>query len=158
MNELKRPTPELINLANDVLSVRNEINADKLNNLFSVVTLIQYGHLKRIWPELPTCTECPKSKITLQEMQAESELPMNHISKAVERLNNAGLVSWKRNESGTYITLTDGGFERFKKQERILLSYLDNVIDIIGMDRFKEILQATEELESALNQATPEEI
>ena len=155
MSELKRPTPELINLANDVLSVRNEINADKLSSLFSEVTLIQYNLLKRIWSELPTCTECPKTKITLQEMQAKSDLPMNRISQAVTGLNDAGLVSWERGKNGTYITLTSGGYDRFRKQEQMLLSYLDNVIDIIGMERFKEILAAMGELESALNQAEP---
>ena len=61
-------------------------------------------------------------------------------------------------EYGTYIVLTEDGFRRFKLQQNLLLSYIDNTIDILGFGRFKEILKGMEELESALNEASPAEL
>lgn len=151
MSELKRPKSELIDIAQEMLNVREEISTDRLSQLFSEITVVNYNILKRIWPELTECESLPTSKITLQDMQKSAEIPMHYISKIVERLSDAGLVSWERNESGTYIQLAEYGYNLFKKQQEILLRFFNQLINVMGLEKFHDTIMAVKEIETIIN-------
>ena len=155
MSNSKIDTLELTQLANELLSVRGQINTDTLTGLFSELSPLQYNVLKRLWPEISSTNTCPEDRITLQEIQEVTNLQMTYISQTIERIANAGLIVWERGESGTYVILSQHGFTKFKKQQEILLSYFERVLDRIGVDRFKQIVAAMKELENILDECAP---
>ena len=150
MTDLKRNREELIKHISKMLFTRNEMRIDKFNKLFSEISLVHFNLMKDIWPELLYCESCPENPVTLQELESRKNRPLNRISQAVEQLNNAGLVSWERGEVGTFIKVKESGFEAFKRQEKLLLEFLDRLFDYIGIERFNEIINGMNELEDAI--------
>lgn len=155
MSEMIVPRTEIIKDTDAILHIREEVIKDKIDSVFSKLSLLDYRMLKRVWPEIGSSEEIPEEKVFLQTIQAEFGIPMNRISQAVENMNNKGLIDWKRAESGTYIQITDRGFSLFREQQEILFSYIGRVVNKLGIERMHEIVQAMNDLENAMSSEMP---
>ena len=155
MSEMTVPRTELIKDTDAILHIREEVVKDKIDSVFSKLSLLDYRMLKRVWPEIGNEEKIPEEKVFLQTLQEEFDIPMSKISQAVESMNNKGLIDWKRAESGTYIQVTNRGFSLFREQQEILFSYFGRVFNRLGIERMHEIVQALNELEHAMNSEMP---
>lgn len=155
MSEMIIPRTEIIQDTDAILRIREEVIKDKIDTVFSKLSLLDYRVLKRVWPEIGNGEKLPEEKVLLQTIHAESGIPMNRISQVVENMNNKGLIDWKRAESGTYIQVTERGFNLFREQQEILFSYIGRVVNKVGIERMHEIVQAMNELEDAMNSEMP---
>lgn len=155
MNEMKIPKDQVIKNTDAILHIREEVVKDKIDSVFSKISLVDYRVFKRIWPEIGNVEEIPEEKVFLQTIHDNFGIPMNRISQVVESMNNKGLVKWERAESGTYIQVSERGFALFKEQQDILFSYIGRVVNRLGIDRMNEIVLAMTELEEALNSEKP---
>lgn len=155
MSEMIVPRTEIIKDTDAILHIREEVIKDKIDSVFSKLSLLDYRMLKRVWPEIGSSEKIPEEKVFLQTIQGEFGIPMSRISQTVESMNNKGLIDWKRAESGTYIQVTDRGFSLFCEQQEILFSYIGRVVKKVGIERMHEIVQAMNDLEEALNSEMP---
>ncbi len=147
MAEYKHGTEELKKLSDNVIFARAELNLDRLENVFSEMSLIDYELIRKIWPQLRDDENSKTGIIYLSEMQERTGIPMNQISRAVQKLSDKNLVDWKRGESGTYIEISSYGRTRFKEQQIRLLKYFDRVVERMGFDRLNEMISILNEVE-----------
>ena len=138
---------ELKKLSDKVIFARAELNLDRLENVFSEMSLIDYELIRKIWPQLRDDENCTTKTIYLQEMQEKTGIPMNQISKAIQKLSDRNLIDWKRGESGTYIEINQFGRNKFKEQQLRLLDYFDRVVERMGFERLNEMVSVLNEVE-----------
>ncbi|MDO4616916.1 MAG: hypothetical protein Q4B03_05610 [Lachnospiraceae bacterium] len=146
---------ELIKHADAMLLSHENVLKDKIDALYTKMSVMDCRFFRKIWPNVINMEEVPSDKIYLQTIQADSGQPMSRVSRQIERLQNNGLVLWERGESGTYIQMSNKGFDLYQEQMDILLNYIERVIDKLGEERMKQIIKAIAELESALNSEMP---
>lgn len=155
MNKTVVSREELIKNADAILHAHEDVLKDKIDSLFTVMSLRDCSLCRKVWPEINSLEQAPKNKVYLQTLQETFGLPMSKVSRTVDLMQNNGLVVWERGESGTYIRMTAKGFDRYHAQQDIILSYIERVIARLGTDRLNEILSALAELEGALNSEMP---
>lgn len=155
MSEMIIPRTEIIQDTDAILHIREEVLKDKIDAVFSKMSLVDYRVLKRVWPEITSTETIPEEKVYLQTIQGQYNIPMNRISQVVENMNNKGLLLWERGESGTYIQVSERGYALFREQQEILFSYIGRVVNKVGIERMHEIVQAMNDLEEALNSEMP---
>ncbi len=153
MKNLKNDRQLLMKLANETVIFREEINTDRLEVAFSDISPLEYVVLRSLWPQLEECEECPKNQIYLQQIQEKQiHVPMNRISAMVEKLKNKGLVKWEIGSSGTYIQMSEAGFERFQKQQLTMLKFFDEVVEKMGREKLDEMFEYMKECRSAMRE------
>ncbi|MDY6221260.1 MAG: hypothetical protein ACOYBH_04195 [Candidatus Alectryocaccobium sp.] len=147
MADYRHEIDELKKLSDKVIFARAELNLDRLENVFSEMSLIDYELIRKIWPQLRDDENCATKTIYLQEMQEKTGIPMNQISKAIQKLSDRNLIDWKRGESGTYIEINQFGRNKFKDQQLRLLDYFDRVVERMGFERLNEMVSVLNEVE-----------
>ncbi len=147
MADYRHEIGELKKLSDKVIFARAELNLDRLENVFSEMSLIDYELIRKIWPQLRDDENCTTKTIYLQEMQEKTGIPMNQISKAIQKLSDRNLIDWKRGESGTYIEINQFGRNKFKEQQLRLLDYFDRVVERMGFERLNEMVSVLNEVE-----------
>ena len=147
MADYRHEIDELKKLSDKIIFARAELNLDRLENVFSEMSLIDYELIRKIWPQLRDDENCTTKTIYLQEMQEKTGIPMNQISKAIQKLSDRNLIDWKRGESGTYIEINQFGRNKFKDQQLRLLDYFDRVVERMGFERLNEMVSVLNEVE-----------
>ncbi len=146
---------ELIKHADAILLSHEDVLKHQIDSLYSKMPASECRFCRRIWPDIINMDEPPKEKIYLSTLQASSGQTMSKISQQVEKMQNQGLVIWERGESGTYIQMTGKGFRLYHEQMEILLSYMQRVINKLGVERVQEITKAVADLKDALTSEMP---
>lgn len=143
---------QYVELGKELLFFRNNLTQDRLTRIFSEVTLFDFVVLEHLWPELIHEDVRPEREIYLQDMTDIFERDIHEISKLVQALRDNGLVRWEQGENGTYVRMSQSGYESFHSQQLAIRSYFKKVISKVGLERFREMMDIMEEMENILNE------
>lgn len=144
-----------IQLTEEMAYVRHIVSREHIDNLFTELSPLEYTTLTALCRRMGLHKQ--DEKVYLAEIAEEMNLPIQQVSKMAQSLSNRGLVYWKhdgKGEKGTYITLSEIGKESYEQQRVRLGHYYGAVMDELGEDRFREILKALRDLESAMNKVS----
>lgn len=144
---------EMMDLGNRLMHLRYSMDSDHLGLVFSEITLPDYMILLKFARQMGIYKL--ETKIYLKEICGELNLPMTRVSRMVQNLQNKGYVYWQHDEDGsegTYIYLSETGAEQMKRQQKILEEYFSHIVERIGFDRFSQVLDLMDRLETVMEE------
>lgn len=139
---------QITNLEEYFLEVRYKMDRDHLRELFDQVSFADFLTLKKIVVHYHLSE--PGNRAYLRDIQQEMALPLPTISKMAGHLSDMGYIVWTHDpgtNNGTYIALTSLGLEALNNQQQKLGKHVRDMVEIMGEQRFIEILKGIEELE-----------
>ena len=138
---------DVLQLGRTLLKLRSTMEASHLKNVFKDMSFMDYEILNLLVTRLNLHTA---DKIYLSELSKELDIPMQRASAMVKNLQGKGFIYWTHDKSGTYIKLSELGKETMEAQQQTLLKYFSSIVNRVGMDEFKRILEKMEELEGVM--------
>ena len=127
------------------------VEADLVEN--SRITHVEFEVLLRLWSE-------PGHRLRMQDLAARSLLTRSGVSRAVERLQRAGLVrreEAREDRRGAWAVLTDAGATRFRAAARAHVPLVRRVfLDLFTPDELQALAAGWQRVEQHLEQAQAE--
>lgn len=148
MAEIKKQE-DIIQLGRTLLKLRFTMEADYLKRIFQDMSFLDYEMLSLLVKRMNFHTA---DKIYLSEISKELDVPIQRASAMARNLQGKGFVYWTHDHcgNGTYIRLSELGKETLQAQQQRLFQFFSAVLNRIGVDEFREILQKMEELEDIM--------
>jgi DNA-binding MarR family transcriptional regulator len=113
----------------------------------SQLTHVEFEVLLRLWSE-------PNHRLRMQDLAAQSLLTRSGVSRAVERLERAGLVrreAAREDRRGAWAILTDGGEQRFRAAARTHIPFVRQAfLDLFNDDELRTMAEAWQRIERHL--------
>ncbi len=147
-------TSDLTQLSNEMTYQKYLMNRASMKELFEELSVPGYVTLclaKRMDQGQPK----QEQKIYLREIADQLQLSISQTSKMIGKLRDKGLLIWThdgKGRKGTYITITDLGREKLKKQEEILKDFYETVIEQFGKEDFIQLIQMMHRLEAIMQE------
>ena len=114
---------------------------------------VEFEVLLRLWSE-------PGHRLRMQDLAARSLLTRSGVSRAVERLQRAGLVrreEAREDRRGAWAVLTDAGATRFRAAARAHVPLVRRVfLDLFTPDELQALAAGWQRVEQHLEQAQAE--
>ncbi len=140
---------DLVQLANQMLQIRQTIDSDHLKKIFTKISLIDFTALKRVYGK--TTEEHINEPIYLTSLTEQFNMTISQVSTGVKRLQTKGYIYWEHDEKGTFIRLSETGHRLMGEQQEILNDYLYNVVKRIGYLRFISLIDSIKSLEEVMD-------
>ncbi len=141
---------DLVQLANQMLQIRQTIDSDHLKKIFTKISLIDFTTLKKVYGK--TTEEHITEPIYLTALSEQFGVSISQVSTGVKRLQNKGYIYWEHDEKGTYIRLSETGHRLMGEQQEILNEYFYNVVKRIGYVRFISLIDQIKGLEEVMEE------
>ncbi len=90
------------------------------------------------------------SKVYLKDVAKELGQPIQKISPMVQGMQDLGLVTWKHDRSGTFITISEDGKLAMERQQDILSSFIEKCISIYGYEKLVTLVQYRNEFNDTM--------
>jgi len=146
---IKNPTKDqLIDAGNKWLKLQFVTGRQQFKEVFTEVSANDYLTLSTLSRRMGL----KESKLYLKDISKEMEMPMSQVSPRVKKLQERGLVYWKHDEDGTYITLSEIGEEAIKTQQEKLIDFINKTISIYGYEKFITLIEYREAFNDTIDQ------
>ncbi len=145
---------EFLPLSYELIYRRYLINRGKGAGLFTELTRSEYIALHILINHSVDQTVLTH-KTYLWELSEEMQASIYAVSNMISNLKRRGFVKWSHDgtgEDGTYVIVTDSGLRAMERQEAILKTYYDQVIEQFGQDRLKSLLKEMKQLDLVMDQ------
>jgi len=120
----------------------------------SRITHVEFEVLLRLWRE-------PGHRLRMQDLAAQSLLTRSGVSRAVERLERAGLVrreEAREDRRGAWAVLTEAGSKRFRAAARAHVPLVRRVfLDLFTHEELQVLAAGWQRVEQHLKQTQSEE-
>lgn len=110
--------------------------------LFSEVPVFYYIALLSLQNRLGMGKE--QERLYLRQICEELDMPITRVSKMVQGMQDKGYVYWNHDNegaTGTYITLSELGYEALEKQQQKISNFFDKAISEYGEERFSKLIE-----------------
>lgn len=134
------------------LKLQFATSQDQFDMLFSEMSSMDYITLTMLSDKLGLSD----SRVYLKDIASELNMPMNQVSGRVNKMQERGLVYWKHDEGGTYITISEIGVNAMTKQRDRLIRFLEMTIDRVGYEQFAHIVELRMQLNRVMDQVVEE--
>ena len=134
---------DTMQLANELTYRKYLFGNDNFRSFFKDLRTIDYVILHTIL-ENEKSAAIYSGRTYLQELSDKMQMPIRQLSKVVRDLKERGFVNWSHDgdgSEGTYVTITEEGLSRFKKQEEDLREFFGNVIEKFGQENLIQLLR-----------------
>ena len=138
---------DTMQLANELTYRKYLFGNDNFRSFFKDLRTIDYVILHTIL-ENEKSAAIYSGRTYLQELADKMQMPIRQLSKIVRDLKERGFVNWSHDgdgSEGTYVTITQEGLSRFKKQEEDLREFFGNVIRKFGQENLVQLLRLMKE-------------
>ena len=143
---------ELFELGYKWFSQQVESSKDHFPQLFDEVDLSDYLTLHALNSSL----KLHESKVYLKDIAKELDLPMKRISPRVQKMQDRGLVTWKHDSKGTFITISDEGQSSMEKQQDKLADFIEKCVSRYGYDKLVTLVQHRSEFNDIMHSVLTE--
>ena len=92
-------------------------------------------------------------RVYLKDISEDMELPISRMSEIAGKLRDKGLIIWEHDgdgNDGTYVRITDSGYELVRSQDKKLRNYYGKVIEEYGEENMIELLKMMKRLEKVI--------
>lgn len=138
---------QLVQAGNEWLQLQFITGVEHFKKIFSKVSTQDYLTLLLLRKD----HGINDGKVYLKDIANNQEIPINEVSKQVQRLQDAGFVNWKHDSSGTYITLSKRGDETMKVQEEKIADLMSKTIEIYGYEQFLQMIEMRKKLHAVMD-------
>lgn len=145
MNEEIR-SEQLTRAGNEWLQLQFTTGQEHFKKIFSEVSTLDYLTLLLLRKD----HGIHENKAYLKDIAAYHEMPMEKVSKRVQRLQDSGLVNWKHDEKGTYITISSRGEDAMQRQEEKVADFMRETIEIYGYEEFLKMIEMRKRLHTVM--------
>lgn len=122
---------------------------EQITNAFHDLSEPEYIVLQTI-AEGELETEQYPGRTYLRKLAEKMQMTIQQASRLVDRLKERGLLIWShdgKGEEGTYTIITETGKEMIAKQDEIMKSFYENVVERYGKDNIVQLLTMMKDLE-----------
>lgn len=144
-NQIDRQS--LVDAGNEWLKLQLKTGQEHLGKIFTEVSTNSYVTLLLLNSKLGL----HESRVYLKEIAEELDTPMEEVSPRIGRLQDKGLVIWKHDENGTYITISQTGIELMQRQQEKLTDFMEEVVVNYGYDKFNKLIEYRMELNDLID-------
>ena len=138
---------DMTQLANELTYRKYLFGNDDFRNFFKELRIIDYVVLHTIL-ENEKSAALYSGRTYLKELSDKMQMSIRQTSQVVRELKEKGFLVWSHDgdgSEGTYVTITEEGLERFRKQENSLKNFLGSVIDKFGQENLIQLLRLMKE-------------
>ena len=134
-NEVTRQ--QLIDLGFEWFKLQLKSGKDVFPHLFKEVSINDYLTLHLLSEHLLV----NESKVYLKEIAEQMDLPMKKVSPMVQLMQDRGLVTWKHDRQGTYITISEDGKTAMEKQQNYLTDFIEKCASRYGYEKLLTLIK-----------------
>lgn len=149
------PSAEEARLAYELTYHKFLLNRDHSHSLFREISKAEYIALHLIAKNASA-----SGRIYLADLAKQLEMPISSMSRMVRRLKDRSLVHWSHTgngSDGTFVSITDSGFQAMRHQDAVLEAYYHQVIERFGHEKLTQLLHQLDALESIMNEVFTQE-
>ncbi len=149
------PASDIGWLANEITYRRYMLNRVSMQCYFREVTAEEYILLCMCLAAERESEQSDAARIYFSTIMEQMRLTLRQTSSLIGKLRDRGFVVWSHDDTGdegTYIVLTKAGREIALKQEKILITYYEHVIEKFGKTKFVELIQMMDQLDTIMNE------
>lgn len=144
---------QLTQAGNEWLKLQFITGAEHFKKIFSEVSTLDYLTLLLLRKD----HGIHESKAYLKDIAESQDMPMNKVSKRVQKLQDAGYVDWKHDEGGTYITISKRGEDAMKLQEEKVADFMSKTIEVYGYEEFIAMIEMRKKLHVVMDNILEQE-